>query len=95
MSVKVVIKRHVPVDKAKDLAPLLRQMRALATRELPHISGETLKRIDGQDEFLVISTWQSLEDWNRWFLNDQRINIQAKIDVLLGEPTDYAIYQNI
>jgi heme-degrading monooxygenase HmoA len=43
----------------------------------------------------VISTWQSLDDWNRWINNDQRKVIQAKIDTLLGEPTDYAVYQNV
>ena len=95
MSVKVVIKRQVSVDKIQDLAPLLRQLRSLAAQEQPHISGETLKRVDGQDEYLVISTWQSLDDWNRWFHNEKRISIQAKIDALLGEPTEYAVYQNV
>lgn len=94
MSVKVVIKRHVPANKSQELAPLLRQLRALATKEQPHISGETLKRIDGRDEYLVISTWQSLKDWNLWLHNDQRIGIQAKIDALLGEPTEYAVYES-
>ena len=95
MSVKVFIKRRVPPEKAGDLIPLLTQMRALATQEQPHISGETLKRVDGQDDILVITTWQSLDDWNHWFHNEKRIRIQAKIDALLGEPTEYAVYRNV
>ncbi len=94
MSVKIVIKRYVPADQAEDLTPLLRDMRALATKETAYVSGETLKRVDGRGEYLVISTWQSLDDWNQWINNDQRKVIQAKIDTLLGEPTEYAVYQN-
>ena len=94
MSVKIVIKRYVPANQAEELTPLLRDMRALATKETTYVSGETLKRVDGRGEYLVISTWQSLDDWNQWINNDQRKVIQAKIDTLLGEPTEYAVYQN-
>jgi len=94
MSVKIVIKRYVPANQAEELTPLLRDMRALATKETAYVSGETLKRVDGRGEYLVISTWQSLDDWNQWINNDQRKVIQAKIDTLLGEPTEYAVYQN-
>mgnify|MGYP001544374912 CR=1 FL=1 len=94
MSVKIVIKRYVPANKAEELSPLLRNLRALATKETAYLSGETLKRIDGRSEYLVISTWQTLGDWERWINNDQRKVIQAKIDMLLGEPTEYAVYQN-
>lgn len=94
MSVKIVIKRYVPANQAEELTPLLRDLRALATKETPYVSGETLKRVDGRGEYLVISTWQSLDDWNQWINNDQRKVIQAKIDTLLGEPTEYAVYQN-
>jgi len=94
MSVKIVIKRYVPANKAEELSPLLRNLRALATKETAYLSGETLKRIDGRGEYLVISTWQTLGDWERWINNDQRKVIQAKIDMLLGEPTEYAVYQN-
>ena len=94
MSIKIVIKRYVPANKAEELSPLLRNLRALATKETAYLSGETLKRIDGRGEYLVISTWQTLGDWERWINNDQRKIIQAKIDMLLGEPTEYAVYQN-
>ncbi len=94
MSVKVTIKRHVPANLSKELAPLLRQLRTLATRDPAYISGETLKRVDGHGEYLVISTWQSLDDWKRWTNNRERRAIQAEIDMLLREPTEYIVYEN-
>jgi heme-degrading monooxygenase HmoA len=92
MAVKVLIKRNVPEDKAKEMIPLFRQMRALASSEPGYISGETLKRLDKPNEFLVISTWNSSADWNQWMKSEKRGEVQAKIDKLLGGTTDYEIY---
>jgi len=92
MAVKVLIKRAVPEDKAREIIPLFRQMRALATSEPGYISGETLKRLDKPNEFLVISTWNSSDDWNRWFESEKRKEILQEIDALLGGKTEYEIY---
>ena len=92
MAVKIMIKRNVPQDKAKEMIRLFRQMRSLATEQPGYISGETLKSMDKPDLFLVISTWQASEDWKRWLQSDERSAIQKKIDALLGGQTKYEIF---
>ena len=92
MAVKIIIKRVVPQDKARGMIPLFRKMRTLATNQPGYISGETLKRLDKPDEFIVISTWNSSDDWNRWVQSAERQEIQGEIDVLLGGKTEYEIY---
>lgn len=92
MAVKIIIKRIVPEEKVKYLTPLLKQLRAFATNQSGYISGETLKRMDNPGEYLVISTWQSVEDWDRWILSEERKAVQNKIDVLLGKKTEYEVY---
>ena len=92
MAVKVFIKRHVPQNKAKELSALLKQLRIRTTNQPGYISGETLKRIDRPGENLVISTWQSVDDWRNWVLSKERSEIQDKIDLLLGKETHYEIY---
>lgn len=92
MAVKIIIKRVVPQDKARGMIPLFRKMRTLATNQPGYISGETLKRLDKPDEFIVISTWNSSDDWNRWVQSTERQEIQVEIDVLLGGNTEYEIY---
>jgi len=92
MAVKIMIKRNVPQDKAKDMIRLFRQMRSLATEQPGYISGETLKSMDKPDLFLVISTWQSSEDWEKWLLNEGRQKIQKEIDELLGGKTEYEMF---
>ena len=92
MAIKILIKRKIATDKAKEMIPLFRQMRALATNQPGYISGETLKRLDSENEFLIISTWHSSEDWKTWLKNEDRKKITEKIDALLGGETVYEIY---
>ena len=87
MAIKVIIIRKVAKDKQKDLLPLLMELRAMAMSQKGYISGETLKGISDPDEFMVISTWNSLEDWNAWDNNPAREEIQEKIDASLEEKT--------
>ena len=92
MAVKILIKRTVPAQKGRELIPLFRQMRSLATQQPGYISGETLKKLDQSNTFLVISTWQTSEDWEKWYQSPERKKILEKIDALLGDKTEYEIY---
>ena len=92
MAVKVFIKRVVPENKANALKPLLKKLRNLAMSQPGYISGETFKRIDRPGENLVISTWQSMDDWRAWVLGEERAETQEKIDYLLGGKTEFKIY---
>ena len=92
MAVKVLIKRSVSQDQAKTLIPLVRQMRASAATQAGYITGETLRSLDNPEEFLIISTWQSSDDWKKWLQSEERKEVQDKIDDLLGGATDYEIF---
>ena len=94
MAVRIFIKRTVPEEKTAELSVLLREMRTLTTNREGYISGETLKRFDKPGEWLVISTWHSVDDWRSWVLTPERGEVQKKIDDLLGVETEYEIYTN-
>ena len=94
MTVKVFIKRKLQEKNTVELTFLLNKLRSLAISQPGYVSGETLNRIDKKDECMVIGTWRSLEAWNHWVNNPQRIEVQAQIDKLLGEETEYAIYSS-
>ena len=92
MAVKIFIRRTVPRDKAKEMIPLFRQMRASATTQSGYISGETMRSMDNPEDFMVISTWQTREDWEQWLKSEDRNKVQSKIDDLLGGTTHYEIF---
>jgi heme oxygenase (mycobilin-producing) len=93
MTVKIFIKRKVSPANVLDLTVLLKKLRSLTLNQSGYIYGETLKRVDKDDECMVISTWRSIDDWNAWLNNDERIAIQNEIDRLLGQKTEYAVYE--
>ena len=92
MAIKVIITRKVTKGRQKELLPLLMELRTRAMGQKGYISGETLKGISDPDEFLVISTWNSVEDWKAWDDNPERKSIQAKVDAILEQKTTAKAY---
>jgi heme oxygenase (mycobilin-producing) len=92
MSAKILIKRRVPADKEEQLINLIKRLRSIAVAQPGYISGETLRSAENADEYLVISTWQSVEDWKAWEASKDRVEIQGQIDKLLGEKTTCNVY---
>ena len=96
MAVKILIKRRIPQDlRAQVRDDLIRRLRKLAVVQRGYISGETLRRVEHPDEYLVISTWQDAAAWSAWRENPERMEIQKQIDTILSEPTGYEMYEYI
>jgi len=93
MTVKIFIKRRIPEEKRSELLPLLIQLRKKATSQPGYISGETFQNYNDPESYLVIGTWQSVEKWMSWYNNQERKEIQDRIDRLLPESTQYEIFQ--
>ncbi len=92
MAVKIFIKRKSTESQTTELNMLLKKLRGMTLGQPGYISGESLQRIDQPGESMVISTWRSVDDWNKWVNNEKRMILQNEIDQLLGEETEYAIY---
>jgi len=93
MAIQVIIKRKVKQGhQAKELVPLILQMRACATYQPGYISGETLCDTEHPGHCLIISKWETAEDWNNWVNNRDRTVIDLKIETLSGEKAEYHIY---
>ena len=92
MAVKILIKRKIKDENLDALDYLLKKMRAATISQKGYISGETYRRFDEEGESLVISTWQNVDDWRKWFNSEERAELQHQIDILTDEPTDYEIY---
>jgi len=92
MAIRVMIKRWVTPEKEQDLVSLITELRSMVSKQPGYISGETMRHVSNPDEYLVISTWDKLEDWEKWVSSPPRKALQDKIDKLLGKKTTYDIY---
>ena len=90
--VKVMIKRHIKEGTAKDVFALLNKQRAKAMNQRGHLTGETLTSYQNPHCLLVISTWQSMENWLAWKENKERRANEAKLKQFLESPTEYDEY---
>ena len=93
MAVKVLIQRRIKPGKEKALIEAVQELRTKAIRTPGYISGEILRAIEDPSLHLVISTWKSIDDWNRWVNSSERKACQQKIDAILEEPTKITPYE--
>ena len=96
--IRIHIRRRVSEDNQQSLMKLIHQMRSAIVGNPGYVSSETLKRTDQSDEnlageILVVSKWQSHYYWKQWYASRERKALQADIDGLLGEQTQYEIYE--
>jgi antibiotic biosynthesis monooxygenase (ABM) superfamily enzyme len=93
MAIQVMIKRRVHQGRqAKELVPLLLRMRALAMFQPGYISSETWCDLEQPGDCIVISKWETVDDWYRWKHSEDRTVLDRKIEALTEEPAQYHTY---
>ena len=95
MPVHVVIKRKMIISHPKKLTPLLKDLSERAKLQEGYISTDTLQNIDDPGEYLVVSRWETEENWKVWFQSQERRDLQGKVDSLIGERTGYEIFKPV
>jgi heme-degrading monooxygenase HmoA len=95
MGVMIISKRKVSQEKEEAVMPLVTQLRKLARGQPGFYSEEIWRKVEHPDEYLVVRAWDSEEDWYKWQSSQQRIDIQEKIEALLGKKTEYNLYEII
>ena len=92
MVVKIIIDRKVNKRKEAEFFDLLKELRSKAVPSRGYISGETLRALSDPHNHVVVSTWQSADDWKNWEKNPERKKIQTRIERLMVRPTKTKIY---
>ncbi len=92
MLVKVLIKRHFKMEKLNEVVALLKKFRSDASEQPGYVCGETLIADGEPEEVVVISTWQSIDDWNNWKASKTRIENDAMLKIFQEQPTEYTAY---
>lgn len=90
--VKVLIKRRFQEGRAREAFALLNKLRAEAMKQKGYIFGETLFNHDDIQEVLVISVWNSMENWLAWKENPERAANERLLERWLEGHTEYSAY---
>ena len=92
MAVKVLVRRSVQSNQREEAFELFKKIRIKAIDQPGYISGQTLVDHYNPENTLVISIWQTTDDWVNWKESDDRFEIDAKLEKLLKEPAQYEVY---
>ncbi len=90
--IKVLMERSIKGKNVSEIVRLLRQLRVKAMLQAGYISGETLHAVDDPNHYLVISTWEKMENWVAWSTNPERQQMHAELEKLLETPTKVRVY---
>ncbi len=93
MVVHVVIKRKFQLRNPERLVPLLSELNERAKLQVGYISTDILQSIENPEDHLVISKWETEENWKAWLESKERRDLQGKVDSLIGERTFYEIFK--
>lgn len=86
MAIKVLITRRFKEGKIMEVLSQLNQLRSKAMDQAGYITGETLIGHDDPQKLVIISTWQSAEDWLKWKSDPDRKAVEEKLEPYLEVP---------
>ena len=86
MAVKILIKRKFKNGNMRAASRFLINNRSGAMQQRGYISSETLRSLDDKDQIMVVSMWESMEDWQAWKNSETRkANVAEFEDYMTGE----------
>lgn len=93
MAVTVLIKRKLNPGNEERLKDLYREMAVEALKRDGYLGSEIFRRVDKDNQVLVISRWTHEDRWTEWLYSSERRGIQEQIDTITSEETTFEIYQ--
>lgn len=92
MTVKILITRKFIDANQQNVAKVISESRRNAMSYRGYISSESLSSCDDSNVILVISMWQSRQDWDAYQSSSLRKETEKKYAELLAEPTGYEYF---
>jgi heme-degrading monooxygenase HmoA len=93
MAVVVLIKRKLKPGHEDRLKMLYHEMSKAALLREGYLGSEIMKRVDVDNQMLVISRWKHEDEWTRWLVSSARRNYQEQIDAITCDETKFEIYE--
>ena len=91
--IRVLIERTFAPGMEEDLRKLELELRQVAVSTPGYISGESLRDSENPQHNVVISTWRSRGEWERWMQCEARASIANRLADMLTEPESIKILE--
>ncbi len=91
--IKVLIKRTIAEGLESNYEHTIVELLKHAKQSPGYINGESFRDAQKSNEYIVISTWESVNAWNLWFRSPGRMKMLKEIGVFLKEPEKFTILE--
>ncbi len=91
MAVKILIKRKFKKEALQKASAMLIKARSNAMGNNGYLSTETLVNYDDPQSVLIVSMWQSKEDWDKYKVSAARKEHEDTYADYFEGPTEYEI----
>ncbi|UTW01717.1 antibiotic biosynthesis monooxygenase [Amphritea atlantica] len=81
--IRVLIERHIADDLAEHYEKAARNTLQMAMQAHGFISGESLKNSNDPNHRVVMATFRTIQDWQRWHSSEERKQIMEAIMPML------------
>jgi heme oxygenase (mycobilin-producing) len=92
MAVNVLITRRFKPEYLHEAHTHNAELRALATVQEGYLHGKSLISREDPQKIIVISSWDSAADWERWHASDNRKDYYKKLRMALEESEKIEIF---
>lgn len=93
MAVKILIKRVFKEGTRKDASAMLIKSRANAIEQNGYIASETLVSYDDPNTIMVMSMWQTKEDWDNYKKSAARKENERNYARIMDGVAEYEVYK--
>mgnify|MGYP003627304454 CR=1 FL=1 len=83
--IRVLIERHIAEGLEHYYDSTIKRTVSAVIKAPGCISGESLKDKDNANRRIVMSKWESIEDWDNWFRSEARRQVVAEITPMLED----------
>lgn len=91
--IRVLIERRL-IEQVDTFAhDTFRELRQEAIKKPGYISGETLRDANDPNHYIVISSWQTKEDWYAWANSEERRRADEYFRAALSEPEKITVLE--
>jgi heme-degrading monooxygenase HmoA len=92
--IRVLIERHIADDLAEHYEKAARNTLQQAMQAHGFISGESLKNSNDHNHRIVMATFRTLQDWQRWHFSEARKQIMEAIMPMLESEEKITILEH-
>jgi len=92
--IKVFINRKVPTELQTYYTEVAKEILYASMKSEGFIKGEVMHDIDDPEHRLVVATYRTYEDWNRWYRSEERRELMNRLQPMLERDELIKIYQH-